>query len=87
MRIAVWDTYVQRNNGTVMHFDIVVPDTLKDEQRVFEFGKSYLKTKSFDTQNLTSKECKFCHIAVASKVMIENIETKGYDIIEMENCE
>ena len=86
MEIAVWDTYVQRNDGAVMHFDILVSDTLTDEEKIFEFGRNYLKTKSFETGSLSSKECRFCHIAVASEEMIAQIETKGYYILEMENC-
>ncbi|MEQ2008810.1 MAG: DUF2024 family protein, partial [Limisphaerales bacterium] len=30
VKIAVWDTYVTKNNGTIMHFDILVPSELKD---------------------------------------------------------
>ena len=26
MKIAVWDTYVKKQDGSVLHFDIIVPD-------------------------------------------------------------
>lgn len=38
MKIAVWDTYVTKKDGTVMHFDIITPDTIKDEQIIYSFG-------------------------------------------------
>ena len=86
MKISVWDTYVKREDGKTMHFDILVPSDLKDEQTIFEFGTDYLKTKSFKTKDLTAKECSFCHIEQATEEMIASIKEKNYDIIEMENC-
>ncbi|AXT50821.1 DUF2024 family protein [Aquimarina sp. BL5] len=86
MKIAVWDTYVNRKDGFLMHFDILVPDNIKDENQVLGYGKKYLNTKSFDTSNLTSDECRFCHIEKASPELIRLIQTQGYAIIEMENC-
>ena len=45
MKIAVYDTYVAKKDGTVLHFDILVPDELKDEMVIHGFGKEYLKNK------------------------------------------
>lgn len=86
MKISVWDTYVKRNDGRTMHFDILVPSDLKDEQSIFKFGINYLKNKSIMSSKLTAKECRFCHIEEASQEMIETIHRKGYIIIELENC-
>jgi hypothetical protein len=86
MKISVWDTYVRREDGTTMHFDILAPSELKDEQTIFNFGLHYLKTKPFQPKQLTAKECRFCHIEQATEEMIVAIEEKGYTIIEMENC-
>lgn len=86
MKVAVWDTYVERNDGKTMHFDILVPSDLKDEQIIFNFGKTFLQSKSFKTGKLTFKECRFCHIENATQEMIEFIGENGYTIIEMENC-
>ncbi|PTT02007.1 DUF2024 domain-containing protein, partial [Flavobacterium sp. HMWF030] len=61
MKVAVWDTYVTRKDGKIMHFDILVNESDKADQ-VFEYGKNYLRTISQEGQVLTSKECKFCHI-------------------------
>ena len=86
MKVAVWDTYVKRIDGNIMHFDILVPDDLINKQTIFNFGKSYLKTKSFKTGQLTSNECRLCHIEQATEEIVSSIENKGYFIIEMENC-
>ena len=32
MHVAVWDTYVTKKDGTVMHFDIIAPVDIKDEK-------------------------------------------------------
>jgi len=86
MKVAVWDTYVTKANNEIMHFDIIVPSELKDEQKIFTFGKEYLKSKNQAGQLLDAKECQFCHIEMASDEMVESIKQKGYYIIEMQNC-
>ena len=87
MKVAVWDTYVTKKNGTVMHFDILVPEEVKDSDKVYNYGREYLKTKEQEQQPLSSKECSFCHIEKATDAMILSIEKTGYYIIEMEGCE
>ena len=86
MKVAVWDTYVKREDGKIMHFDVLVPSDIKDENIVFEYAKQYLQKKSFKTNQLSSNECQFCHIEQATQEMLTSIKTSGYSIIEMENC-
>lgn len=86
MKIAVWDTYVNKDNGEIMHFDILVPSNITDAQTIFNFGMHYLKTKPFKTNQLTANECRLCHIDQATAEIIADVEKKGYSIIEMENC-
>jgi len=86
MKIAVWDTYVKRDDGKIMHFDILVPSELTNKIDIFNFGNEYLSAKSFSTKELTTKECKLCHIEEAIQEIEDNIKEKGYFIIEMENC-
>lgn len=87
MKISVWDTYVQREDGRRMYFDILVPCELKDERMIFDFGKDYLKSKSIEKRDLTTNECRFCHVERASEEMVEKIREQAYTIIEMENCD
>nr|WP_299384966.1 DUF2024 family protein [Allomuricauda sp.] len=86
MEIAVWDTYVQREDGKTMHFDILVPSEQKDPHLIFSFGRQYLASKNFKTGKLTAKECRFCHMQSAPPEVASTIELNGYYIIEMENC-
>ena len=62
MKVAVWDTYVSRKDGSIMHFDIIAPEDIQDPITIHQYGKEYLKTKGQEAQPLTSKECRFCHI-------------------------
>ena len=86
MKISVWDTYVEREDGTTMHFDILVSSDTEDAEVIFGFGRHYLKTKPFKTEGLSSKECRFCHIEHATDDIMEAVKQHGYAIIEMENC-
>ncbi len=86
MKVAVWDTYVTKKDGAVMHFDILAPEDIKDENTIHSFGKEYLQSKNEEGRSLTARECRFCHIEKATPEMESGIKQKGYYIIEMQNC-
>ena len=86
MKVAVWDTYVKRNDGKIMHFDLLVSAHITHEQTILNFGKDYLGTKTFKTDTLNTKGCRLCHYEQASEEIILSIKNKGYHIIEIENC-
>ena len=86
MKIAVWDTYVTRKDGRVMHFDILVDDSVTSPDVIFEYGKQYLQSKDEESQVLSAEECQFCHIEAAPEEVQKQIEAFGFSIIEMENC-
>ena len=87
MQIAVWDTYVKRNDGRIMHFDIIVPSDIKDSAVIFAFGREYLREKGEDDGVLTANECSFCHVESVRPQWIDAFGQKGYHIYEMENCD
>ena len=87
MKVAVWDTYVTKKDGSVMHFDIIAPSSVKDTAVIYEYGRAYLKTKGQEGQPLTSKECRFCHVRSLQPQWEADIKKQGYFILEMENCE
>ncbi|SMG37824.1 DUF2024 family protein [Arenibacter troitsensis] len=87
MKISVWDTYVPREDGKTMHFDILVPSTMEEMESILGYGREYLSSKPFQTAELSSKECNFCHLEQAPEAIADIIHKKGYYIIEMENCE
>lgn len=87
MKVAVWDTYVTKKNGRNMHFDILVQEEETDAEKIFAYGKEYLKTKGQENSSLTTKECNFCHIDKATEEIESSIIKNGFYIIEMEGCE
>lgn len=86
MKVAVWDTYVTKKDGTIMHFDIIVPEDIKNKETVFEFGKTYLTSKGQDGQALTINECTFCHTESVKPVWEADLSKNGYFILEIKNC-
>lgn len=87
MKVAVWDTYVTKENGVIMNFDIMVPDSLQNEKIIYGYGKEYLRSKAIVGYELTSNECSFCHVEQATEEMIQRIQEKGYYILELRNCQ
>lgn len=87
MKIAVFDTYVKRPDGRRMHFDILVPDAGKQLDQVLQFGKRYLAAKGLPDHDLSARECRFCHIEIASVPVQQAVEADGFAVIELENCE
>lgn len=87
MKISVWDTYVSREDGKSMHFDILVPHNLQDKDTIFGYGREFLSTKPYKTHGLSTRACNYCHTEMASDTLSEAINRKGYFILEMENCE
>ncbi|WP_420148772.1 DUF2024 family protein [Spirosoma sp.] len=86
MQVSVYDTYVTRTDGALMHFDILVPTTLTDQATIHQYGQDYLATKGQGGQPLTTKECHFCHIEQATDAVASSIRRNGFSIIEMQGC-
>lgn len=86
MKVAVYDTYVTRKDGQLMHFDVIVPTDVPAD-RVLEFGKEYLKGAGQEGQPLSARECRFCHVEEARPPIEQSIRATGYHIEKMEGCE
>lgn len=85
-KVNVWDTYVTKKDGKVMHFDILAPVAITETETIYASGKDYLKTKGQEGQPLTAKQCRLCHVETLRPSWEKSIEEKGYFIIEMEGC-
>lgn len=85
MKVAVWDTYVRKPDGTVMHFDVVVPDTIREAKIIYDYARQWLKGKVAAEAVLNTENCQFCHIEYLTAEMEADIEKSGYSIIEMED--
>jgi hypothetical protein len=87
MKIAVFDTYVTRPDGRLMHFDILVPDASRAQEQVLAFGRRYLAARGLPAHQLSAEECRFCHMEIAPEPVVEQIAREGFAIIELANCE
>lgn len=85
--VAVWDTYVTRQDGRVMHFDIIAPSSMRDTAVIHGYGRSYLAAKGEAGQRLSAKECRFCHVRGLQPAWERDIRAQGYFILELENCQ
>ncbi len=75
-----------KKDGSLMHFDILVPGEVTNAETVYQFGRAYLQQKGQAGQKLTAKECRLCHTETASPGVIAAIQRQGYSILEMEGC-
>lgn len=89
MKIAVFDTYLQRPDGRRTHFDILVRDQSpdKDIDVVLAHGRRYLAAKQLPAVSLSAQECRFCHVESAPPSVEEEIARIGFAIIELQNCD
>lgn len=85
MNCDVFDTYVTKPDGQMMHFDIIVPSGTA-QKMVFAFGQRYLASVGVSRSALSAERCRFCHIESATLEMVEAIEQHGYFILAMEGC-
>lgn len=85
MKTAVWDTYVKKKDGSVMHFDIIVPDDMHDAARIYEYGAVFLKSKNERDALLDARLCRFCHVEDLQPEWEDAIARNGYYILEMED--
>ena len=85
MKVAVWDTYVKSKNGITLHFDIIVPDEVKDANTIYSYGKCHLTSLGEPNAELTTEQCQFCHIETPTEEIVKAIHEQGYYILEMEN--
>ena len=84
MQTAVWDTYVKKQDGNVMHFDIIVPAECKSPETIYEYGKAYLALKEEAQSPIDTEACQFCHIEEPTAEMEAAINSQGYYILEMD---
>ncbi|MBN8503342.1 MAG: DUF2024 family protein [Burkholderiales bacterium] len=87
MEIAVYDTYVPRPDGRVMHFDVLVPAAGHTLAQVLVYARAYLARKGLSDRGLDAQACHFCHTEHAAPWARQAIEQEGYAIIELAHCQ
>jgi hypothetical protein len=87
MKVAVFDTYVDRPDGRKMHFDVLVADSKKNDiDTILGYARHYLASKGLPADSLLSRECNFCHMQDATPMVEDFIAEHGYYLVELENC-
>ena len=76
MECAVYDTYVTKKDGRIMHFDVIV-ETNTSHEKAIEYGKEFLQQVEQGGQKMTQEECQFCHIQEAPPMVEKNIKDNG----------
>ncbi len=84
MKVAIWDTYIKRTNGSVIHIDIVVPEEVKSELTIYSYGKAYLMSIA-ETGEIDADYCQYCHAEEPTAQMVNDINNKGFSIIRLED--
>lgn len=56
MEISVYDTVFKKEDGTLLKFDILVPSSFTDLEKIYEFGNSFLKAENISATNLISAD-------------------------------
>lgn len=87
MEIAVYDTYLPRPDGRVMHFDVLVPAEGHNLQQVLDFARRYVAGKGLPTFGLDAHACHFCHTEYGAAEARQAIERDGFAIIELAHCQ
>ena len=71
MDCAVYDTYVQKKDGKIMHFDVVVADDTP-QKKAIEYGKQYLQSAGQEGQKDDSGRMSVLPYSTSSALCREN---------------
>jgi hypothetical protein len=85
MEVAVWDTYVKSKEGYYLHFDIIVPEGMKDPSVIYQYGKQYLESIHEDAIEINAEACQLCHIEEPTEEIVSAIQRQGHYILRMED--
>jgi hypothetical protein len=86
MKVSVYETYLKKEDGSIMHFDIILPATVKKPELVYAIVKIYLEKKGHSNLEITGEECTFSLYQDAHKDWKPDLEKQGYHIVEFEGC-
>ena len=85
MKIDVYDSYATKQNGQIMHFDVLVESNTPASQAL-SFGQQWLGSLGEQAQALTQSRCNFCHSEIANPKVRDEIKQRGFFILQLEGC-
>lgn len=85
MKIDVYDSYAQKSDGTVIHFDVFVESGTPAAQAL-TYGRRWLLDIGEQSAGLEQSRCNFCHSEIANPAVQQQIQSEGFYILQMEGC-
>ena len=85
MDCAVYDTYVEKKDGKVMHFDVIVEKSTPHD-RAIEYGKSYLEKCRPRRPKHDPGRMPILSYSKAPDAVEKEISSNGFYIQKMEGC-
>jgi len=85
MKIDIYDTYANTEDGKVIHFDVVVENGTSKE-KAYEYALVFINSAKLNGVTLKQNKCNFCHSENADQESINLIKNNGFYIIPMEGC-
>ena len=85
MEIEVYDTYAQSENGSKIHFDVMLPIG-GDEPTAKKKAKEFVEKISENTSPIRLESIQFCHTETAKLEVEEKVAKDGYCNVPIENC-
>ena len=85
MEIEVYDTYAQSENGSKIHFDVMLPIG-GDEPTAKKKVKEFVENISENTSPIRLESIQFCHTETVKLEVEEKVAKDGYCIVPIENC-
>jgi hypothetical protein len=84
MKIAVFDTYVKKRDGAILHFDVLVPEN--SGQHAEKFARQWLASIGLPADAFDLQSCRYCHSESPKPDVMQQIRSQGYYILQMEGC-
>ena len=85
MRTAVYDTYYTSPSGKLLHFDVLVEHGVSQDDAL-QHARSWLNSIGETGDRLQQEKCNYCHSENAPEAIREEIENRGFYILQMEGC-
>ncbi len=85
MKIDVYDSYANRVDGRLMHFDVFIKAGTPSDTAL-RHGREWLSSIGENPAGLQQSRCNFCHTEVANPEVQIMVERQGFFILQMEGC-
>ncbi len=83
MKLDVYDTYATTAQGSMIHFDVLLP-TGENRDKALAYANDFLNEIGESTNAVKVAHCNYCHTAMANPYVQKQVETDGYFILRME---